>query len=159
MTEGAQRAVDALESAGVEYDVVRTQPANSAEESASLQGIELAQLLKTIVVRKGEGDYVFVLVPADREIDWRKLRKALGVSRAAIPPRAEAESLTGFNVGAITPFGSQRALPVVVDVAAARHRFVALGGGERGVNIHISPSDLSTATGATSADVTSERSA
>lgn len=156
-TEGSARVTQALDASGVRYSVVRTAPASSAEESASLQGVDVDQLLKTIVVRKA-GDHVFVLVPANREIDWRKLRAALGVSRASIPPRDEAESITGFTVGAITPFGSLSPLPVVVDATALELNVVALGGGERGVNIHISPSALMEATGATAADVTSVRS-
>lgn len=156
-TEGSARVTQALDASGVRYSVVRTAPASSAQESASLQGVELDQLLKTIVVRKG-GEHVFVLVPANREIDWRKLRAALGVSRASIPAREVAESLTGFGVGAITPFGSLTALPVIVDASALDREIVALGGGERGVNVHLSPSALVQATGATAADVTSERS-
>jgi Cys-tRNA(Pro) deacylase len=144
---------------GVQYRVVRTAPASSAEESADLQRIELGQLLKTIVVRKGGGDYVFVLVPADREIDWRKLRAALGVSRASIPSREEAESISGFGVGAITPFGSSTSLQVFMDSSALEREIVALGGGERGVNLHLAPHAVRDALQAVVADITSEREA
>src|SRR4051794_11925388 len=99
------RAIDALEATGATYDVKRTEPASSAEESAERQGIALHELVKTIVVRRGSDDYVFVLVPADREIDWPKLRKHLGVKRLSIRPREEAERVTGYKVGTITPFG------------------------------------------------------
>jgi prolyl-tRNA editing enzyme YbaK/EbsC (Cys-tRNA(Pro) deacylase) len=57
---------------GVAHRVVRTEAANSAEESASMQGISLGALLRTIVVRRGEDDYLFVLVPAGRRFDWPK---------------------------------------------------------------------------------------
>jgi Cys-tRNA(Pro) deacylase len=142
---------------GAEYRVVRTEPASSAEESAELQGIELGRLLKTIVVRKAKGDYAFVLVPADREIDWRKLRTALGVSRASIPSREEAESISGYGVGAITPFGSATTLPVFMDEAAMDRGFVALGGGERGVNLHLEAEVVRETLEAVVADLTSER--
>ena len=66
-------AIDAVERAGIPFRVVRTERAHSAEGSAELQCIPLAALLRTIVVRRGEGDYVFVLVPADRRFDWPKL--------------------------------------------------------------------------------------
>ena len=62
-------AIAAVEAAGVAHRVVRTEPAGSAEEAASLQGIPLAALLRTIVVRRGEDDYVLVLVPAGRRFD------------------------------------------------------------------------------------------
>jgi Cys-tRNA(Pro) deacylase len=109
------RAIDALDKARARYEVKRTEPARSAGESAERQGIDLHELVKTIVVRRGADDYVFVLVPADREIDWPKLRKHLGVSRLSIPPRQEAEATTGYVVGTITPFGASRPWPAVLD--------------------------------------------
>ena len=77
----ATRATDALDAAGIEYELVVTEPASSAEESAEFQGIGLHQLLRTIVVRRGDDDYLFVLVPGGRRFDWPKLRAHLGVSR------------------------------------------------------------------------------
>jgi len=62
--------IRAATAAGIEFDVVRTEPPSSAEESADRQGIRLEQLLRTIVIRRGADDYVFVLVPGGRQIDW-----------------------------------------------------------------------------------------
>ncbi|HET7481290.1 MAG TPA: YbaK/EbsC family protein [Actinomycetota bacterium] len=155
MTPETTSAIAALEALDARFDVRRTEPARSAEESAERQGIELHDLVKTIVLRKGSDDYVFVLVPADREIDWPKLRKHLGVSRVSIPPRQEAESVTGYVVGTITPFGAARSLPVVLDSSVAARPLIALGGGAPGVNVHIAPSDLVELLRADVADVTS----
>jgi Cys-tRNA(Pro)/Cys-tRNA(Cys) deacylase len=148
-------AIDAVRAAGVAFAVKRTVPANSAEESAELQGIELADLLRTIVVRRGADDYVFVLVPAGRRFDWPRLRAHLGVSRLSLPDAAEARSVTGYERGAITPFGSSTAWPVVADASIMDRSRIAIGGGRRGVNLHLAPADLVAATGATVADVTS----
>ena len=63
-------AIEAIASAGIPHRVVRTERASSAEESARFQGIETHQLLRTIVVRRREDDYLFVLVPAGRRFDW-----------------------------------------------------------------------------------------
>ncbi|HSS36326.1 MAG TPA: YbaK/EbsC family protein, partial [Patescibacteria group bacterium] len=101
----------ALAGVDVPYRVVRTGPAGSAEESAELQGIELGSLLRTIVVRRGEDDYVFVLVPAGRRFDWPKLRSHLGVSRLSLPDAEEARAVTGYERYTITPFGASRAWP------------------------------------------------
>ena len=146
-------ATRALTAAGVPHDVVATEPANSAEESAALQGISLHQLLRTIVVRRGDDDYLFVLVPGGRRFDWPKLRAHLGVSRLSLPDADEAREVTGYERGAITPFGSSRAWPVIVDASAATLDLVAIGGGRRGVNIHLRPADLLAATGAEAVDV------
>jgi Cys-tRNA(Pro)/Cys-tRNA(Cys) deacylase len=147
------RATRALTTGGIRHRVVETQPARDARESAQLQGIELSALLRSIVVRRGDDDYVFVLVPAGRRFDWPRLRAHLGVSRLSLPDADEAKAVTGYERGAITPFGAIRAWPVIVDAAAMNHATVAIGGGRRGVNIHIAPADLVTATSADVVDI------
>jgi Cys-tRNA(Pro)/Cys-tRNA(Cys) deacylase len=147
-------ALRALDGSGLAYEVVRTERARSPEESASFQGIELGQLLRTIVVRRGEGDYVFVLVPGGRQIDWPKLRAHLGVSRLSLPDADEAKAATGYERGTITPFGSSTEWPVIADVTIARIDRVAIGGGGHGVNLHLAGADLVGFLGADEADVT-----
>ena len=147
-------AIDAVERAAIPFRVVRTERAHSAEESAELQGIPLAALLRTIVVRRGEDDYVFVLVPGGRRFDWPKVRAHLGVKRLSLPDADEAHAVTGYERGAITPFGSTRAWPVIVDASAASQASVAIGGGAHGVNLHIAPADLVSALTADLVDVT-----
>jgi Cys-tRNA(Pro) deacylase len=149
-------ALKALEASGVEFRVVRTRPAGSAEESAGLQGIELASLLRTIVVRRGDDDYVFVLVPGGRRLDWPKLRAHLGVRRMSLPDADEARAATGYERGAITPFGAQRAWPVIADAAVLAPAVIAIGGGARGVNVHLSPLALVAQLGAEIVDVTTD---
>lgn len=135
-------ALDALEGSDLTFEVVRTERARSAEESAAFQGIELSQLLRTIVLRRGESDYIFVLVPGGRAIDWPKLRAHLKVSRLSLPDQDEAEAVTGYPRGAITPFGSKTAWPVIADASISTSDTVAIGGGGHGVNLHINASDL-----------------
>jgi Cys-tRNA(Pro) deacylase len=147
-------ALRALAPTDLRYEVVRTRPARDAGESAALQGIPVGDLLRTIVVRRGANDYVFVLVPAGRQIDWPKLRAHLGVSRLSLPDQAEALQATGYERGTITPFGSAHPWPVVADEAVPRGSRVAIGGGARGVNLHVSGTDLVAALGASVADVT-----
>lgn len=141
-------ALAALVEAGVEHQVVRTERARSVEESADLQGIEVGALLKSLVVRRGADDYLLVLVPGDRRIDWPALRAHLGVSRLSLPDADEAFAATGYERGAITPFGARGGWPVIVDAAALEHDTVAIGGGAHGVNVHLAPSDLVDATAA-----------
>ena len=147
-------ATRAAAAAGLAFTVVVTERPTSAEESAALQGIQVGQLLRTIVVRRGSGDYVFVLVPGGRQIDWPRLRAHLGVSRLSLPDEAEARGATGYERGAITPFGSAAAWPVVADAAVRGLARVAVGGGARGVNLHMEASDLLGALRAEVADVT-----
>lgn len=147
-------AIRVLADADLAYDVVRTERPGSAEESARLQGIALEQLLRTIVVRRAADDYVFVLVPGGRQIDWPKLRAHLGVNRLSLPDAEEAKAVTGYERGAITPFGSSTPWPVIADASVLAVERVAIGGGARGVNLHLASADLTRATGATVVDVT-----
>jgi Cys-tRNA(Pro)/Cys-tRNA(Cys) deacylase len=149
-------ALVAVRELGVEHRVVRTEMANSAEESAEMQGVPLAALLRTIVVRRGEDDYLFVLVPAGRRFDWPKLRAHLGVSRLSLPDADEAQRATGYVRYTITPFGSTRPWPVMADASLTSQPVVAIGGGARGVNLHLAPGDLVRVLGAEVVDVSIE---
>ena len=146
-------ALAAARELGVEHRVVRTGPASSAEEAAELQGIPLAALLRTIVVRRGDDDYVFVLVPAGRRFDWPKLRAHLGVTRLSLPDADDAQRVTGYVRYTITPFGSTRAWPVIADASLMNQPIVGIGGGARGVNLHLAPDDLVRVLAAEVADV------
>src|SRR5690242_12180598 len=106
----AEAAVAAL---GIAYEMVRHGPAGSAAEAAAAQGIELRDLVKTLVVRRADGDYLFVLLPADRSISWPKLRALVGANRLSLPDAATAKAATGYERGTITPFGSVSPWPVV----------------------------------------------
>jgi Cys-tRNA(Pro)/Cys-tRNA(Cys) deacylase len=151
--EPSTPAIDALNAAGVPHRVVRTQIAHDAEESASFQGIPVGSLLRSILVRRSADDYVFVLVPGGRRFDWPKLRAHLGTNRLSLPDQDEARAETGYERGAITPFGARRPWPVVLDASAAGLELVAVGGGARGVNVHLAPDDLVRATGASVVDI------
>lgn len=135
-------AIEELRASGAPFEVVRTERARSAEESAGFQGIEVEQLIRTIVVRRGEDDYVFVLVPGGRQIDWPLLRAHLGVKRLSLPDQDEAKDATGYERGAITPFASATTWPVVADATVADRDVVAIGAGAHGVNVHLAPADL-----------------
>ena len=149
-------AIEAATAAGIPFEVVRTQPAGSAEESAELQRIPLRALLRTLVVRRATDDYLFVLVPGGRRFDWSKLRAYLGVKRMTMPDADEARAVTGYERGAITPFGAAKALPVIVDAVALGEPLVAIGGGARGVNLHLAPQELVEKLGAEVIDVATD---
>jgi len=146
-------AIAAIAASGLGHRVVRTPRAGSAAESAALQLIALGALLRTIVVRRGEDDYLFVLVPADRRFDWPKLRAHLGVRRLTLPDADEAREVTGYERYTITPFGSTRAWPAILDESAMAFDRVSVGGGAFGVNLHLDPADLVRHLGADVVDI------
>ena len=147
-----ETAVAAAEALGLSFEVVRHGPVRSLEEAAAARGVTPAQVVKTMVVRVADGDYRFVLVSGDREIAWPKLRAVLGVSRLSMPSAEVALEVTGYVRGTITPLGSTTAWPVVAD--ASMTGTVSLGGGAHGVALTVDAAELTTALGATVADVT-----
>ncbi len=150
------RAIAAITAAGVAHTVSRHGPARSLEEAAAARGIEPRDIVKTLVVRRAEGDFLFVLVPGDREISWPKLRGLLGVRRVSMPDAQAAKDATGYERGTITPFGSSRAWPVIADETVVG-RPISLGGGAHGVALNADGSDVIRALSAQVADVTDPR--
>ena len=148
------RAVAALEASGIPFEVTRHGKVASLAEAAAARGVDPAKLIKTIVVRRGEGDYLFVLVPGDRQISWPKLRELLGVSRLSMPSKEVAFEVTGYERGTITPFGSFPRWPVVADSRRGEPGPVSIGGGAHGVGATVDAVDLTAALDATVADVT-----
>ena len=94
-----------------------------------------------------------MLVPGGRRFDWPKLRALLGVTRMSLPDKDEAREVTGYERGTITPFGSERAWPVIADASMMTQPLVSIGGGTHGVTLQLTPADLVTGLAATVADV------
>ena len=148
-------ALDALESSGIAYRVVRHDPVRSLAEAAIARGVESADVVKTMVVRRGKNDYVFVLVPGDRTISWPRLRAVLGVSRLSMPDATVASQVTGYEPGTITPLGSATAWPVIADERMLG-REITLGAGDHGVAVAVRAEDVLAVLSATVADVTQD---
>ena len=147
------RVLTAIHDAGLSVRVLTHGPVRSLREAAEARGVEPADVVKTLVVRRDEDDYVFVLVPGDRTLSWPKLRSHLGVNRVSMPQPDEATAATGFVRGTITPFGSRRAWPVVAD-ARLRGRTITLGAGAHGVAVAVGADEALAALDADVLDVT-----
>lgn len=146
-------ALTALAASGLDHEMTRHGRVGSLAEAAAARGVEPADIIKTMVVRRGEGDHLLVLVPGDRTIAWPKLRELLGVSRLSMPDADGAFEVTGYRRGTITPFGTKQPLPVIAD-ERVRGRRVSIGAGEHGVAATIDGDALVAHLGAQVADVT-----
>jgi len=148
-------ATEALAASGIDFQLTEHGPVRSLEEAAAARGLEPRHIIKTIVVRRGEGDFIFVLVPGDREISWPKLRSELGVNRLSMPDKEVAREVTGYERGTITPFGSTTAWPVVADaLLTQREGPVSIGAGAHGLAATVAPEQLIEVLAARVADVT-----
>lgn len=149
----AERARAAIVATGVPFDVTHHGHVTSLEEAAAARGLEPGRILKSMVVRRADDDFLFVLVPGGRTISWPKLRTLLGVSRLSMPSADVALDVTGYPRGTITPLGSVRSWPVLAD-AAMPSGPVSIGGGVSGTAFTVDSADLVRALGAQVADVT-----
>lgn len=137
---------------GIAHRIIHPGHVTSVEEAAAACGVTPDQVVKTLVVRRGEGDYVLVLVPGSRSLSWPKLRRLLGVNRITLPDSDEALAATGYARGTITPLGLD--LPVVADASLVDQE-ITLGTGQRNTVIALSANDVIASYAAVVADVTS----
>ncbi len=147
-----QRALDALRVLGLEQIVTRHGPVDSLAEAAEARGIQPGDIVKTLVVRRGRDDYLFVLVPGDRTFSWPKLRALLGVNRLSMPDADTAYAVTGYLRGTITPFGASHAWPVIADASIPGRR-ISMGAGAPEVSVSLEADQMIAALKATVADI------
>jgi Cys-tRNA(Pro)/Cys-tRNA(Cys) deacylase len=145
-------ALAAVEAINLPHRVIRHGRVGSLTEAAKARGVEPADVVKTMVVRRGDDDFLFVLVPGDRNISWPRLRALLGVNRLSMPNAEVARQATGYERGTITPFGSARPWPVIAD-ERVRGREITLGAGEPGVALAASADEILQALDASVADI------
>ena len=146
----------ALQNAGVAFDLHEYDYDPDAErigmQAAEALGIEPARLLKTLMARAGD-IVVCVLAPSDREVNLKKLAQAAGAKSAAMLGAAEAERMTGYHVGGISPFGQKKQVAVFVERDALAFDRLVVNGGRRGLQVELATDDLLRALDATAADI------
>ena len=150
------RATAALDRIGVSYSVHSYEYAPDANDigrhAAESLGLPPALVLKTLMARV-DGRPVCVVVPSDREVSMKRLAAALGGKSAEMMRPPDAERLTGYHVGGISPFGQKKHLPIVMEVSALEHEAVFINGGQRGLQVRLNPADALKALRAVSAAV------
>lgn len=152
----ATPATAALEKAGIaftlhEYDYDPNAPRIGMQAAEAL-GIAPERLLKTLMARAGNA-IVCVLAPSDKEVSLKRLAAAAGAKEAAMLPPAEAERVTGYHVGGISPLGQRKRTAAFIERAALEQPTILVNGGRRGLQIEITPADLVRAIDARAADL------
>ena len=110
-------------------------------QAAAALGIDPRRMLKTLMAEV-DGRPVCVVLPSDRDVSMKKLAVALSGKAAMMMRPADAERLTGYHVGGISPFAQKKPSPVVVDQAALAEPSVYLNGGQRGLQVELDPNDV-----------------
>jgi Cys-tRNA(Pro)/Cys-tRNA(Cys) deacylase len=152
MAIGRERVAADAATRGIPIEFVERTNARSLEEAAEILGITPADIVKSLVVKRSDGTYLFALVPGDRQIAWAKLRAVVGVNKLQLPEASVALEATGYERGTITPFGSVTPWPVFVDDRILGKR-VSMGAGEHGVSAFVNVDDLVRGFDATTADI------
>lgn len=147
----ATPATLALDRAGVAYTLA-TYDYDPGGERVGLQAAEAlgtppSEVLKTLMV-KADGKPACVVLASDREVSMKRLAAALGAKSAEMMKPADAERLTGYRVGGVSPFGQKRSVPTVIDADAAALPAAFVNAGQRGLQARLAPDDLVRALGA-----------
>lgn len=110
-------------------------------QAAESLGVPPERVLKTLMALV-DGKPVCAVLASDREVGMKKLAAAFGGKSAQMMKPADAERLTGYRVGGVSPFGQKRQVPTVIDEASLAHERVFVNGGQRGLQVLLSPDDL-----------------
>ena len=139
------RALDELQ---IPYRLfVHAGPVHSLEQAARERQQLPDQVIRSIVFRVSQDDFLMVLIAGDRQIAWPALRRYLGQSRLTMATEEEVRSVTGYERGAVAPFGLPQPLRILVDESVFSHEEVSLGSGVRGTAVIMTSFDLRRALG------------
>ncbi|SNS08662.1 Cys-tRNA(Pro)/Cys-tRNA(Cys) deacylase [Sphingomonas laterariae] len=119
-------------------------------QAAEARGEAPHRVLKTLVAEV-DGKPVCVIAPSDSEVSMKKVAAAFGGKSARMMPVPDAERITGYKVGGVSPFGQRKRLPTAIEETALAEPHVYVNGGQRGLQIRLAPADARAAAGATAA--------
>jgi len=134
------RLQERLRQSGVVFSVLRHEPVFTSEQAAAVRGTQLASGAKALLVKAGDG-FVLLILPADRKLDSRKARDALGVKGLRFASKEEVQNITGLQPGSIPPFGSLFGLPTYCDPALSENASINFNAGDHAVSIQMTYGD------------------
>lgn len=150
-------AVEAARAAGIDFELAEYEHDPRAEsyglEAAEAMGVPPDRVYKTLVAQTDDGKLAVAIVPVAGHLDLKSLAKALGARRAQMADPAEAQRVTGYLVGGISPLGQKRKLPTALDQSAMDQDRIFISAGKRGLDMSLAPTDLQSLTNATVARI------
>jgi Cys-tRNA(Pro) deacylase len=138
----------ALEKLNIPHRVFRHEkPVASLEQAASERGQRPEQVVRSILFRVSEGEFVMALVAGPSQISWKVLRKIVGKSRISMATEDEVLAVTGYRVGTVSPLGLKNQVRVLVDTGVLKEEEISIGSGIRNTAIILLSKDLRRALG------------
>ncbi|MGE0085401.1 MAG: aminoacyl-tRNA deacylase [Desulfococcaceae bacterium] len=142
------RATEYLKSRNIPFELISYRhEEKGAVFAAKAIGFPLEMTIKTLVADLGNSSYVLALMPGDRELSLKHLAEACCVKRAQMTDVQTAERITGYLVGGISPFGTRRNLPALMENSLLRHETVVINAGQRGLMLKMPPQNIVKALG------------
>ena len=133
----------ALEKLKVPHKIFRHEnPVNSFEQAASERGQRASQIVRSILFRIAEDEFIMALVAGPAQISWKTLRKHLGKSRVSMATEDEVLAVTGYRIGAVGPFGLLNQVKVLIDASVMLEEEISIGSGMRNTAIIMKSKDL-----------------
>lgn len=136
-----EKIKDLLTKEHIEFKLSKHAPVKTSEEAAAIRGVELRTGAKAMIVKTKQENFLFVL-PADKKIDWRKVKDILGVKDASLMPGDEAEELTGLKMGSVPPFGNILGLKTFLDKGVLENELINFNPGSLTHSIQMKPQNL-----------------
>jgi len=141
--EAFTRALKELSEANVPYRVMTFEAEEkSAEEVSEKTGFPLAQVVKTLLVQGASKKYYLILCPGDRQVNLKSLAKVLNEKFVEMAKREEVPKVTGYFIGGVSPLGTRRSLPVIMEHSIQAMAEIAISAGRWGCQAILRPSDL-----------------
>lgn len=143
----------ALTEMGILHRVFRHPgPVHSLEQAAQERGQQPEQVVRSIVFRLAKESFIMILVAGPAQISWSALRKYFNQSRLTMATPSEVLQATGYQTGAVSPFGLPAPMPIYIDNSVLKQEEVSIGSGLRGVTVILRTEDLMRALGDVQAD-------
>jgi len=114
----------------------------SLEQAARERGQRPEQVVRSIVFRLAQEQFTMVLIAGPTQVSWPALRAYLGQSRLTTASQAEVLSVTGYQVGAVSPFGLPAPLPILIDKSVLQEEIISIGSGKRNVTLILKTEDM-----------------
>ena len=121
-------------------------------EAAEKLNLRVEEVFKTLLVTD-EKNYFVAILPVHHQLNLKKVAQVVGAKKLKMSDPKDAERLTGYLVGGISPVGQKKRLKTVIDQSAQQLEKLYVSGGKRGLDIGLKPQDLAKVLSATFADV------
>lgn len=148
-----------LKASKIEYSIHEYEHDANAKsfglEAAEKLGLAVKEVFKTLLVTD-EKQYFVAVLPVHHQLNLKKVAAAFGCKKLQMADPKQAERLTGYLVGGISPVGQKKRLKTVIDVSAERLNKIYVSGGKRGLDIGLNPADLAKVLNAPFIDIVDE---